>query len=92
MYKIARYRSLLAFQEIYHYAIQHLSAMSAKGGFTGFSDNKCPLKMQSKEIENQYNQGEPQMKQHGHSWAIKRRVESILECQTNDSRNFVYNY
>ena len=63
-----------------------------RGFFIGFSDNKCPLlplKMQPKEIKNQYNQGEPQTKQHGHSQAVKKRVKSGLKCQTNNTSNFV---
>ena len=45
-----------------------------------------------KKIKNQYKQGGPQIKQHEHKWAVKRRVESILECQTYYASYFVCNY
>ena len=77
--QIARYCPLLVFQEIYRYDIQHLSA---KGGFTGFSGNKCllcPLKIYSKEIKNQYNQSGSQTKQQRHSWTVNICVEFIFQ-------------
>ena len=44
MYKIAYYSPLLAFYNIYRYAMQYLSTMSAKEVFTEFSGNKYLLK------------------------------------------------